>query len=88
MEMNRANIDVHIGELVLRGPEPADGKGVGRALTRELSRLIAERGVPAQWTRSRDVSRPAAADANIGSGARPKALGIQVAHVVYEGRAR
>jgi hypothetical protein len=42
-------IEVQIDELVLHG-FAADGRGVAQAVERELTRLLAERGLPAAFS--------------------------------------
>jgi hypothetical protein len=83
--MKPAKVEVHIGELVLRGLAPADRDRVGLAVERELARLIAEQSVPARWTRSVDIPRLDAGVFEVAPGARPAALGGQVARAVYRG---
>ena len=40
------NIELHIEELVLHGFSPGDRYRIGEAVEQELTRLLADRGVP------------------------------------------
>ena len=78
-------IDLHIEELVLDGFRPSDRHRIGAAVERELARLLTERGLPA-----RAGARGGPAGLDGGSfeakpGARPEAVGRQVAGAVYGG---
>ena len=43
--MRKPNIELHIGELVLHGFQPADRHRIGDAVQAELSRLVTERSI-------------------------------------------
>jgi hypothetical protein len=45
--VTRPDVSVHIDELILRGVAPAERHRIGEAVRLELTRLIAERGLPA-----------------------------------------
>jgi hypothetical protein len=44
--MRRANVELHIEELVLHGFAPGDRYRIGDAVEQELQRLFAEQGAP------------------------------------------
>jgi hypothetical protein len=90
MTRSPARIHLHVERLVLHGIDPRDGAAVGAALRQELSRLLAEQGVPPAW---RDAG-PAQADrlaANLSRPSRPAsptATGTAVAHAVLAAEGR
>jgi hypothetical protein len=47
-----SRISVTIGQLVLSGFDPVDGKAVAEGLERELSRVLSEPTTRAHWARS------------------------------------
>jgi hypothetical protein len=79
------NIDLHIEELVLEGFRPADRHRIGAAVERELARLLAERGLPAGLAQGTDLPRLDGGSFEAKPGARPEAVGRQVAGAVYGG---
>ena len=86
--MSPREIEVHIGELVLHGFSPADARGIGAAVERELARLFAAGGVPESL--SGGAARETIdAGAFEGSPERPASdLGAKVAQSVYGGLER
>jgi len=82
------NVDLHIEELVLEGFRPSDRHRIGAAVERELGRLLAERGVPAALTTNADVPRLEGRSFTAPAGARPEAVGRQIAGAVYGGMRR
>jgi len=84
-----AAIELHVEELVLEGFAPAERHAVADAFERELSRLFAERGLPA----AREGAGGASFDVDAGSvrlapGTRAGAAGAQLARAVYGGLTR
>jgi hypothetical protein len=83
--MNPREIEVHIAELVLHGFEPASRWEIASALERQLSTLLAERGLPRNWQASPDnivaVLSPSHAQTT------PAGTGAQVGRAIYEGGA-
>jgi hypothetical protein len=82
-------IELHVEELVLEGFAPAERHAVADAFERELSRLLAERGLPS----AREGAGGAAFDVDAGSvriapGTRAGAAGAQIARAVYGGLRR
>lgn len=85
--MNRSrptgNIELHINELVLHGFSPGDRRRIGEAVRQELLRQFSERGIPDALTRQGDISRLNAGSLQMGHGAKPEKIGMQVAQAVY-----
>lgn len=80
-------LDLHIDRLVLEGFSPAEGRVVGRALERELARLVARDGLPAGLDARGSIPRIDAGTVGLGRTARPAAAGRQLARRVYNGLA-
>jgi hypothetical protein len=84
MGMKPKNIELNIEELVLHGFSPGDRHSIGEAVERELTRLLADRGVPQSLERGGEI-------ANMDGGAfevadsRAQVVGAQVAKAVYGG---
>jgi hypothetical protein len=79
------NIDLHIEELALHGFAPEDRYLIGAAVERELARLIAERGMPAGLAQGAQIASLDGGAFQVVPGARPEAIGAQVAQAVYGG---
>ena len=54
--MKPKNIELNIEELVLHGFSPGDRYGIGEAVERELTRLLADRGVPESLAQGGEVA--------------------------------
>ena len=78
-------IELHIEELVLHGFAPADRYRIGDTVQRELTRLLAEQGMPASLIQSGEVARLDGGAFEITQGSRAEAIGDQVAQAVYRG---
>ena len=79
--MIRPRIDVRIDELSLRGPGLADGARIASALTRELTRLLAE------CDRMPGVQNPSGArthEIRVARGEHPRRIGNQLARVIHD----
>jgi hypothetical protein len=50
------SIELHIEELVLRGFAPGDRYWIGEAVEQELTRLLADRGVPESLARGGEIA--------------------------------
>lgn len=86
--MNRQpqpNIELHIDELILHGFTPADRYHIGEAIQGEMVRLLTEQGIPAGLQADGDLYRLDLGSFQVSHGARPDAIGIQVAQVLHEG---
>jgi hypothetical protein len=81
-------IDLHIEELVLEGFRPSDRHRIGAAVESELARLLGERGLPPGLAQGADLPRLDGGSFEAKPGARPEAVGRQVAGAVYGGMRR
>ncbi len=79
------NIELNIDDLVLHGFAYGDRYLIGTAIERELARLFAERGTPSSLAASGDISRLDGGAFEVTPGAKPAAIGAQVAQTVYGG---
>lgn len=82
------NVEFHIEELVLHGFAPGDRYRIGDAVERELARLFAERGVPPSLANGGEIAHINGGAFEVTPGAKPEAMGVQIAQVVYGGLAR
>jgi len=78
-------IEVHIEALVLHGFQPGDRHRIGVALERELSRLLAERGLPVDIARPLEIPHLDASALGVTHGAAAEAIGSQIARALYRG---
>jgi len=78
-----AAVELHIEELVLTGFAPGDRYPIGDAVERELARLLADRGVPGVDGASIALDKVDAGKFKVAQGARPQAIGGQIAEKVY-----
>lgn len=79
------NVEFYIDELVLHGFAHRDRYLIGTAIESELTRLIAERGIPSLLTQRSDVSQLDAGIFTPASDSRPRMIGMQVAEAVFGG---
>ena len=77
------NIELHIEELVLHGFSPGDRYRIGEAVERELSRLLADRGVPQSLERGGEVANMDGGGFEVAQGSSAQVIGTQVAKAVY-----
>jgi len=71
-----AAIELHVEELVLEGFAPAERHAVADAFERELSRLLAERGLPAAQVAAGGATFDVdAGSVRLTTGTRPGAAG-------------
>lgn len=82
------SVEVHIGELVLHGFAPGDRHRIGAAVEQELARLLAESSRPAAWARRRLSARVDGGSFRLASGAKPGAIGAQIAAAIHGGLVR
>jgi hypothetical protein len=78
--MTVRRVELRIHELVLEGVPPAEARGVGEALERELGRILRERGAPA---RASAIEMAAPAELERRPGEAPAALGSRLAGAIY-----
>jgi hypothetical protein len=81
------SVDLQIDELVLYGFAHGDRYRIARAIETELTRLIAEKGIPPAFMQNADRPSLHAGPIDIESGTRPDVVGSRVARAVY-GRMR
>ena len=79
------DVRLRIEELVLDGFAPGDRYRIGEAVERELSRLLAERGVPSALAAGGEAPRLDAGSFELAPGSGPEAIGSRVAATVYGG---
>lgn len=78
-------VDLQIEELALHGFAPGDRHGIGEAAKRELSRLLAERGVPPSLNEKARMTQLDAGSFHLPLGSNADAIGVRVAQAVYKG---
>ena len=81
----RPDVRLRIEELVLDGFAPGDRYRIGEAVERELTRLLAERGVPGGLAAGGEAPRLDAGWFDLAPGSGPEAIGTGVAAAVYGG---
>jgi hypothetical protein len=81
-------IEVDIEELVLHGFAPGDRYRIGEAVEQELSRLLADRGVPESLEGGREVASVDGGAIEVATGSKAEAVGVRVAKAVYGGLGR
>ena len=77
------NIDLYIDELVLHGFSPGDRYPVGDAVQQELTRLFTEQGLPPSLSQGGEVAGLDGGAFQSVQGAKPNAIGVQVARAVH-----
>ncbi len=85
MDMMRPNIELEIDELVLHGFGAIDRDQIGLAVQQELSRLLADGGVPGALGQGGEVSRLDGGMFNVTAGAKAEVVGTQIAQSIYGG---
>ena len=83
--MKPKNIELNIEELVLHGFSPGDRYRIGEAVEQELTRLLADRGVPKSMEHGGEVASMDGGAFEVAPGSRPDVVGSQVARAVYGG---
>ncbi len=78
------NIEIEIGELVLHGFAPGDRVSIGEAVQRELTRLLAERGL-ASMNQSVEIVRVNGGTFDVRPGSKSQAVGAQIAQSIFQG---
>ena len=86
--MMTKNVELHIEELVLHGFSPGDRYRIGEAVGQELSRLLADRGVPQSLLQGGEIASVDGGAFEVAPGSRAEAVGAQVAKAVYGGLRR
>jgi hypothetical protein len=87
MDMRAAEIELQIDELVLHGFAAGDRRRIGRALERELARLLAHGAaggaIPRALTTDGALAFGDGGVVHLAAGASPEVAGAQVAQAVY-----
>lgn len=83
--MRRANIELHIEELVLHGFAPGDRHCIGDAVERELASLFAEQGMPPSLMQGGGMARLEAGGIDVAPGPGAEVMGARVAQALYGG---
>jgi hypothetical protein len=82
------SVELHIEELVLHGFDPAHRYQIGDAVERELTRLFAEHGAPADFAEDVEFERLNGGSISLPPGVNPETAGIELARVIYGGLGR
>ena len=85
MGMKKQNLELHIEELVLDGFAPGNRYRIGEAVEKELTRLLADRGVPQSLKHGAEITHVDGGAFEVAPGARTQVVGAQVAKAVYRG---
>lgn len=90
MDLKRtpAAVNVHIERLVVDAAGARHARAIGAAVRTELARLVAEGGLPATLAGGGALATVDAGSFQRPSGARPSAIGRQLARSVYRGLGR
>ncbi len=83
-----ATIELHIDELTLHGFPQLDRDQLDAAVRMELTRLLTERGVPAQLRQAVEVVALPANALTVASTASASTLGVRIAQAIYGGLAQ
>ncbi len=82
-EDERASFELQIEELVLHGFDPGDRHRISEAIEKEMTRLIAERGLSDRLTDGIHIPRLDGASFQINQGSKPETAGVQIARSVH-----
>lgn len=83
--MRRANVELHIEELILHGFAPGDRHRISDAVEHELTQLFAERGVPPNFSEGFESPRLDAGTFNFAPDSTAETIGAEVARALYGG---
>ncbi|WP_287910068.1 hypothetical protein [Chloroflexus sp.] len=81
-------IEIEIAEIALIGFGGIDRERVRAALVAELSRLLAEEGIPAGLSSAGTIETLDSGAFRLAPGMRPERIGQQIALALYRGIAR
>ena len=81
-------IELRIDAIVCDGFDPVDRHAFGRAVERNLTRLLSERGVPAGLSQNRDIRAIVAPEIEVPVAATPDAIAQELARAIYDGLGR
>lgn len=80
----KANIELNIDKLVLHGFPKKDGAYIGRAVEQELTRLMQNNGVPADFSKDSAFKKLNASTLNYTRNDRPEKIGREIAQLIYK----
>ena len=86
--MRPTNIELHIEELVLHGFAPGDRYHLGDAVEQELTRVLAERGLPPSLNVNIETAHVNGGEFHVAPESNAQTVGAQVAQAVYGGMTR
>ncbi|MGD2157020.1 MAG: hypothetical protein PVG14_05810 [Anaerolineales bacterium] len=85
-QMHKAgSIELHIEALLLHGFSSHQRFRIAQAVERELTRLLAEGGLPAAWSQGKGLVSLDGGQFEAQPGAKAESIGAQVAQAVYGG---
>jgi hypothetical protein len=79
----KANVELHIDELILDGLPFAQRDRIAAAVEAELQRLLEEGGLPEPLAGGGTLFEVQVGDLPLASGIRPSAVGAQIAGTIY-----
>ncbi len=79
------NIELNIDAIKLNGFKTNDHEAIRQALTTELTRLFAERGVPVSFQIGGTIPNIRQADFKAAPESAPESIGTQLAQSIYGG---
>ena len=79
----KANLDLHIEELLLRGLPDAQRARIAAAVQSELQRLLAEGDLPPALAGGIRLPEVQLGELKIAPSAKPAAIGAQIAGAIY-----
>lgn len=79
----KTNVELHIGELILRGLPYGQRYRVAAAVEAELKRLLDEGGLPPSLAAGGSVPQVQVDNLRVEAGAKPGAVGTQIAGAIY-----
>lgn len=82
------SVELHVEELVLEGFPAMDRAQLGAVVQQELTRLFAERGVPAGLAQGGEFARLDSGGFHVAPGSNVQVIGSQIAQAVYGGLGR
>ena len=78
----KQNIELHIDKLVLHGFSPGDRHRIGEAVERQLTRILAEQGIPSSLSHGGERSYLDGGKFNAIPNAKAESIGSEVAKSV------
>ncbi|WP_414569496.1 hypothetical protein [Nostoc sp. CCY 9925] len=79
------NVELHIEELLLHGFAAKDRDRIGEIIQHELTRLLSEGGLPPSLVQGGEMTRLDGGGFQVAAGAKPEAIGVQIAQSIYGG---